>query len=282
MTRSINTFLSAVSLLFIIGIGATLAGAQTYNAYSGGYSTGYGTVYGSFGLAMATQNMYQYSQMQLQKAATRELMIKQFGRAAVEKAERESGSGSSASKGSASPKIAVPPPAPVRNYGVFRPDPSVDAAKTFADALGETADEKTLIRTIYKATIDAYEKEAAAKGMKNNIAGAMAYFTATAMFVYNDSEMPSDEAVVAHFKIVNAAIDEMPEFAKVTNKDKQGFHNMLVGFAGLLTAGYVEGKETANEETLASYKKLAGMLIEMVLKTDPEKIRLENGRIALK
>ena len=282
MNRSFNTRSAAVFLLFIIVLGVSGAEAQTYNAYSGGYSTGYGTVYGSFGLAMATQNMYNTMQMQMQKTMAREAMIKQFGRAAVEKAEREGKASSPAPKGSNAPNIAVPAPSPVRNYGVFRPDPTVDTAKVFADALADTPEDKALIRTIYTTTKGAYEKDVAAKGMKNNVAAALAYFTAAAMLVYHDSEMPSDEALVSYFKVVNAAIDEMPEFAKVTNKDKQGYHNMLIGFTGLLTAGYLEGKQTGHAETLASYKKLAGMLIEMVLKTDPEKVRLENGQIVLK
>jgi hypothetical protein len=277
MKRSIKLSWASVLLFFVIGLGASDAGAQTYNAYSGGYNTGYGTVYGSFGLAMATQNMYQYSQMQMQKAMARAAMVKQFGLAAVEKAEREAAAGKTPAANG--PKVAPPPV--VRNYGVFRPDASVDTAKALADALGETPEEKQLIRTIYTATKTAYEKEAAAKGMKNNIAGALAFFTATAMFVHNDSESPSDEAVVNYFKVVNAAIDEMPEFASVSNKEKQGFHNMLIGFSGLLTAGYLEGKETENADTLAAYKKLAGMLTQMVLKTDPEKIRLQNGQIVL-
>ena len=34
--------------------------------------------------------------------------------------------------------------------------------------------------------------------------------------------------------------------------------------------------------TLETYQKLAGMLIQMVLKTDPANVRLENGQIVLK
>jgi hypothetical protein len=81
---------------------------------------------------------------------------------------------------------------------------------------------------------------------------------------------------------MNTALDEMPELATATNKEKQGFNNTLVGFGGLLFAGYSEGKRTGDAATLASYKKLAGMLIEMVLKTDPENIRIENNRIVMK
>ena len=99
------------------------------------------------------------------------------------------------------------------------------------------------------------------------------------MTVYHDSGEPSDEAVNAYYKVMNAALDEMPEIGKAANKDKQGFNNTLVGFGGLLFAGYVEGKQNNDPATLESYKKLAGMLIQMVLKTDPENLRIENGQI---
>src|SRR5215210_1015986 len=113
----------------IVFLSFGIANAQTRNTYGGGYSTGYGTVYGSFGQAMATQNIYNAAQMQMQKTMARNLMIKKWGLAAVEKAEREAGSGSSSSRtrtsgssASSSPKIVVPPPRVVRNHGVFRPD----------------------------------------------------------------------------------------------------------------------------------------------------------------
>ena len=57
---------------------------------------------------------------------------------------------------------------------------------------------------------------------------------------------------------------------------------MLIGFSGLMLAGYVEGKQNSDAATLASYKKLAGMLFEMVLKTDPENLRVEGNQISMK
>src|SRR5215203_2665085 len=135
---------------------AGVANAQTRNAYGGGYSTGYGTVYGSFGQAMATQNIYNTMQMQMQKTMARNAMIKKWGLAAVEKAEREARSGSSSpnakTSGSSAPlgsKIVVPPPPVARNHGVFRPDATVDTGKALAEALGDTPEEKALIKTIY-------------------------------------------------------------------------------------------------------------------------------------
>ena len=139
-----------------------------------------------------------------------------------------------------------------------------------------------LIKQIYAGTKAAYEKAAAAKGWKNNIAGGLTFFTVTAMTVYRDAEEPSDEAVDAYYKVVNASLDEMPEFASVSNKDKQNFNNMTIGFAGLLLAGYTEGKQSGDAATIETYKKLAGGLTQLVLKTDPENLRIENGQIVLK
>lgn len=256
--------------------------AQTANAY--GYSTGYGTVYGSFGLAQTVQTMYNTAQMQMQKTMARNAMIKRWGLAAVEKAERESaGKSSSAPKTAPSnPQIVVEPPRVVRNHGVFRPDASLDTGKALADALGETPEERALVKQIYVGTKSAYEKAAAPKGWKNNIAGGLTFFTVTAMTVYRDTEEPTDEAVDTYYTVLNASLDEIPEFASVANKDKQNFNNMLIGFAGLLLAGYTEGKQKGDAATLDSYKKLAGGLIQLVLKTDPENVRIEGGQIVLK
>jgi hypothetical protein len=102
------------------------------------------------------------------------------------------------------------------------------------------------------------------------------------MTVYHEGDEPSDDAANNYFKAVNSALDEMPELATFPNKDKQGLNNMLIGFSGMLLGGYSQGKQNNDADTLATYKKLAGMLIEMVLKADPENLRLENGQILMK
>ncbi|MEO8436641.1 MAG: DUF6683 family protein [Pyrinomonadaceae bacterium] len=284
-----RTYKQLAALTFVsafLSVGIT--NAQTQNTYGGGYSTGYGTVYGSFGQAMATQNIYNTMQMQMQKTMMRNTMIKKWGRAAVEKAEREAGSGSSSrtrtsgSPASSGSKIVVPPPRVVRNHGVFRPDATVDTGKALADALAETPAEKALIRQIYAATKAAYEKEAALKGWKNNIAAGLTFFTIAAMSVYRDAEAPGDDAVNNYFNVVNSALDEIPEFATVANKDKQSYNNMLIGFGGMLLAGNLEGKQRNDAATIATFQKLAGRLIQMVLKTNPDNLRIENGQIVMK
>ncbi len=259
----IDSFTNLSILIFasaIIFSGFGITNAQIQAAGGGYYVAGYGTVYGSFGQASAAQGRL-YDAMKSRTA----------GRSAAP-----------ASTALPKPKSAANRPATAKNVGVFRRDATVDSANTLANALGETAEEKALIKTIYSTTKDEYEKEAAARGWKNNIAASLTFFTVSAMTVYHDAEEPCDEAVNEYFGSLNTAIDDMPEFARVSNKEKQGFNNMLIGFSGILLATYTEAKQNNDAESLANSKKLAGMLIEMVLKTDPENLRLENGQIVMK
>ena len=276
-----NAYIKLAALIFTIAIPSVgIASAQIQSAGGGYYVAGYGTVYGSFGQASAAQSrMYDAVKSQDRRTTERNALIQKWGLAAVEKAERDAASRSSRPS---NPKLVVPPPPVVRNHGVFRPDPTVDTGKALADALGETPEEMALIKRIYAATRLAYDKEAALRGWKNNMAAGLTFFTVVAITAYHDAGEPSDEAVRTYYKVMNLALDEMPELATATNKDKQGFNNMLVGFGGLLFASYSEAKQNNDANALASNKTLAGMLIEMVLKTDPENLRIEDGQIVMK
>jgi len=261
MNRTKLSYLPVLAISIVVLFGAGTLHAQTPNAW--GYTTGYGNVYGTFGLAQTMQTMYNATRRHTQTTSSLS-------------------STSSKPVTQSNSQRAVPPPSVVRNYGAFRPDKTVDTGKPFSDALGETTEEKALILKIYTATKTGYEKEAAAKGWSNNIAGGLTFFTIVAINVYRDGQEPSDEGIETYCKAVNASLDEIPEFASVTNKDKQNFNNMLIGFSGLMLAAYTEGKQNGDAATLDGSKKLAGMLINMVLKTDPENLRIENGQIVLK
>lgn len=273
------------ALLLILVVAAVTASAQTWNSNAGGYNTGYGTVYGSFGLAMATQNIYNTTQMNLQRLTMRQAMIKKWGKAAVEKAEREARSGtstrsSSTSSNTAGPVVTAPPPAP-KFYGRFRADATVDTAKTIADSLGETPEEKAMLKQIVDGTKAAFEAETASRGWKNNIAGAMAFFLISNTTIYHEAAEPDDATANALFESINQAIDEVPDFGTASNKDKQAMYNLLIGFAGIPLATYTEGKNNNDAETVSAARQLAGKMIEIVLKTDPAKVRFDQGSLSI-
>lgn len=283
MTKETSMRFHIIRIGLTMILSALALNAQTYNSNSGGYNTGYGTVYGTFGLAMATQNMYNSMQMNMQRTMMRSAMIKKWGRAAVEKAEANARSGrtSSSTSKAAGPVVTQAPPVP-KNYGIFRPDATVNTGKTIADALGESPDEKKLYIGIYNATKEAFEKEAAAKGWKNSLAGAFTFFIVSNATVYHDtSEEPSDEMVDALYQAINQSLDEVPEFGKMANRDKQGLYNTLIAFAGIPLATYAEGKQSGDAATIKVAGQLAAQMLKLVLKIDADRIKISQGSITI-
>lgn len=275
----IRTILFAIVFIFVASF-VEPTNAQTWNSNAGGYNTGYGTVYGSFGLAMATQNMYNTMQMNIQRATMRQAMINKWGKAAVEKAEANARAGRTSSAGNSAaasgPVISTPPP--VRKYyGAFKPDASIVPGKNIADALGDTPEEKALLKQIVQATKSGFEAEASAQALKNNIAGSLTFFIVATSTIYNESDDPSDEAVQTLFNAIDQTIDEIPEFGKMSNAQKQDLYNTFIGMAAIPLATYTEGKQTADASTVQTARQLAGELIKMVLKVDPSKVKFSNG-----
>ena len=60
-----------ITTLLAIASATITADAQFYQMSGGSYMTGYGQVHGSFGYAMATQQLYQTTQMQIQRLTMR-------------------------------------------------------------------------------------------------------------------------------------------------------------------------------------------------------------------
>jgi hypothetical protein len=251
---------------------AVPAFAQSWNSNAGGWNTGYGTVYGSFGYAMATQNIYNTTQMQIQRLTMRQAMINKWGLAAVEKAEREAASG----KKSTAPEgltVAAPPPAP-KNSGAFKPSKST-VAKQLGDAIGSTAEEKAAVTQIAAATKQAFEAQPETQSWKNNVAGALTFFMLSNVVIATEAPEPSDEASQALFRAVNLALDATPELAKASAKDKQQLYDLLIGFTGLPLAIYTEAKERGDTAQMKQAQELAAQLVQLVLKVDAKSIKLQ-------
>lgn len=256
--------------------------AQTWNSNAGGYNGGYGQVYQTFGLAQATINMQNTTQMQIQKLMMQAAMEKKWGKEAVRKAQQNansSGRSTVADNRTTSPKT-TPAPAP-KNYAKFTPALSANNLKIIADTIGTTDEEKTLLKQIFSETKKGFEAEAAKKGMKNNVAAAMTFLIASTVTVYHDAPEPTDEATEILFSALNQMFDEMPEMASVPNKDKQFLYDTYVSFSGLALVGYMQAKENKDDEMLKQYQTIAGALLREVLKMNPDKIRFEGNTVKI-
>lgn len=259
-------------LRIVVLLLAAPAFSQTWNSNAGGWNTGYGTVYGSFGSAMATQNIYNSMQLNMQRTMMRRAMIKKFGLAAVEKAEREAKSGQPA-KAPEGLTVNAPPPAP-KNLGAFKPTKANGVAKQLGDSLGTTPEEKAAITLLTTATKEAFEAQPETKPWRNNVAGALAFFIIGNTTIATGADEPSDEATQALFVAINQTLDESPDFAKATAKEKQQLYETLIGFTGLPLAIFTEGKDRNDEAQMKQAQELSAKLLELVLKVDASKVKL--------
>lgn len=257
-------------LALALALAALPVTAQTWNSNAGGWNTGYGTVYGSFGVAMATQGMYNTMQLNLQRATMRQAMINKWGLAAVEKAEAEAkrGQPSSAPEG----LTVSPPPAP-KNLGVFKPTKS-SVPTQLGDALGSTPEEKAAVAMLVSETRKAFEAQPETKAWRNNVAGALAFFIIGNATIASGGEEPSDATSQALFTAINQTLDQSPDFAKASAKDKQQLYELLIGFTGLPLAIYSEGKDRGDEAEVKRAQDLSAKLLELVLKVDASQVKL--------
>lgn len=275
-------FKVAIFALFVLCSFQT-ANAQTWNSNAGGYNGGYGQVYQSFGLAQATINMQNTTQMQIQRAMMRQAMEKKWGKKAVANVmDKPSGNRTSNStRNNAPATVSAQTVAAPTNYAFFKPVPGADNYKTIIDTLGSTAEEKAVLKLIFSETKKAFETQAASMNGKNNIAAALVFFIAASVTVYNDAPEPSDAATESLYRALNSVIDETPEMKDVPNADKQKLYDSLISFSGLIMSGYIQGKQTNDKELTNQYRQIAGVLIEMILKSKPNKIRFVNDTLQI-
>jgi hypothetical protein len=275
-----NTICLILAMFFVLASFSETK-AQVWNSNAGGYNGGYGQVYQSFGMAQSTLIMQQTIDRQIQKSIMQAAMERKWGKEAVRKAQQNVNSGgrSTASNNQTStPAKTTPAP---KNYAKFTPTVQSSNLKIIAETLGSTEEEKTFLKQLFAETKKGFETEAAKKGIKNNVAAAMTFLIASTVTVYHDAPEPTDEATLILFMALNEMFDEMPEMASVPNKDKQFLYDTYVCFSGLALAGYMQAKENNDNEMLKQYRTIAGVLLQEVLKLNPDKIIFEGNTLKI-
>lgn len=228
---------------------------------AGGAAAGLGKVYEASGSSSAAKGLQGKMNTALARAVAR---AKSASKPAV--ADR--------SRRTRTQPMAVPaPPDPIERATVFTPDPRSDFLNELAAQLGMTPEEREQLLLLFAGTKEAFEAEVSAKGRSKDISAAFTLFIATAVTVYHNDAEPSDAAIDNLWEGMSSALTEMPEVANLTNAEKQHMYDMLIGFSGFLLAGYAAGQAPDGEETRAVFRQLAGMLIQTILKTDPDKLR---------
>lgn len=248
-------------LLFIL-LTASASFSQVQGG--GGVASGVGRVYEASGRSAAAKGVQGKMNTALIRAVARERSPARTASSRNSSARSRTGAAASPTSPSANPVT------------VFKPDPRSNDLNALANELGSTPEEREQLQLLFATTKELFEKEVAAKGRSKDVAAAFTFFIATAVTVYRDDPEPSDAAVDNLWGGMGSALAEIPEVARLTNAEKQQTYDMLIGFSGLLLAGYAEGQNPGGQETKKLFQQLAGVLIQTVLKTDPNKLRFTN------
>lgn len=154
----------------------------------------------------------------------------------------------------------------------FTPGGDSGVANELADALGSNPQERAALAEAFTQLKQGYEAEVAKQGKSNNLAAAFAFFIAANVAAYRQSEMPSDRATELLFGELQAVIAGAPEFARMSNAEKQKMHDWLVLMGGFTLAGYADARQTGDAASLNTYRELADNLLRLVLGIDASKL----------
>lgn len=154
-----------------------------------------------------------------------------------------------------------------RITGKFTPTARAESFEQIAASISDVAEERQLIAQTAAVMKSTMEEEYAARGWKNNVAGAVTFFTASMLTVYYDEE-PSEDIKNAIFDVYNTA----PEFASASNKDKQDLYNALITYSGMPLLFYIKGKQDGDDRTVQQAKALAKHNLKTLLKAEPESL----------
>ena len=163
----------------------------------------------------------------------------------------------------------------------FNPAGDSGVAKSLADALGRTEEEKAALTEAFGQIKQGYEAEVAKKGKSNNLAAAMTFFIAANVAAYHQTEMPADEAGENLFQSLQETMAGLPAFARMSNPEKQQMHDWLVCMAGFVMAGYTEAKKDGDQESLKNFSEFADNSIRLVLGIEVGKLSFTGNDLSI-
>jgi hypothetical protein len=150
----------------------------------------------------------------------------------------------------------------------FTPPPGDTSLRDFANGLGSNAQERQqLLEAITVAKTELFERPHAAKGWKNNIAGAYTFFISSTSHVWtgNAPDTAAQDRLFGRLGEVLAA-----DLAGVSDRDKATLYNTLLASASLPLLLYVEGEQAGNREQMQQARTLAAEYSRTIMNSEPQ------------
>jgi hypothetical protein len=154
----------------------------------------------------------------------------------------------------------------------FHPTGTRLLAPKLVDELGKTQAQKDQVNAILTVLFQEFDKQAVKLGKPNDLAFALSYFMAQNATVYRGKPDPRDEQFLDLRETILLAVGQNEAFAKMTDRQKQEMHEMLVSYTGLVYLTYQDAKKRGDLETAKTMRELAGLNLKAITHIEPERI----------
>ncbi|HEX4854917.1 DUF6683 family protein [Arenimonas sp.] len=150
----------------------------------------------------------------------------------------------------------------------FTPPPGDTSLRDVVHDLGSNAEERQqLLDAITVAKTELFERPNAAKGWKNNVAGAYTFFISSTSHVWT-GQAPDAAAQDGLFSRLGEAM--AADLAGVSDRDKAVLYNTMIASASLPLLLYVDGQQSGNREQMEQARTLAGEYSRALLQSEPQ------------
>ena len=181
-------------------------------------------------------------------------------------------SSTSSSTSSSNPSSTRPTTQAAEESLRFRPTGTRLLAPKLVDELGKTPAQKEQVSAILNLLFQEFDKQAVKLGKPNDLAFALSYFLAQNATVFRGKPDPKDEQFVELRETVVTLMGQNDGFAKMTDRQKQELHEMLVSYTGLVYLTYQDAKRRGDVENVKAMRQLAGLNLKAITHIDPERI----------
>ena len=151
----------------------------------------------------------------------------------------------------------------------FTPPAGSAAMQAFVDGLGRSPQEREQLLQVIGATKAAFEKDYAAKGWKNNVAGGFAFFIGSIGYIWSGRE-PDAAAQDRLFDALSTVLAQEPGMAKASPRDKAALYDTLIASTSIPLLLFIDGSQKNDKAQVAQARELAAEYSRKVLQAEPE------------
>ena len=191
-------------------------------------------------------------------------------------------SSSSTSAGSSQPAQHTPPRKINEAALKFHPTGTRLLEPSLVEQLGKTPEQKQQVTAILNLLFQEFDKQATKLGKPNDLAFALSYFLAQNATVFRGKPDPKDEQFLELRETILYAMGRNAAFAKMTDRQKQEMHEMLVSYAGLVYLTYMDAKKRGDLETEKTMRYLAGQNLKAITHIDPDRINFTDQGLTIR